>query len=70
MLPSLVLYFPGKEKLPHGVYAQIMLKNVFDNEFITPKCVTIKNFELEIDRLHKELEEIRGKAKKKFATKT
>lgn len=66
MMPSLDLYFRGKEELPYGVYARIKLVNVFDNEFITPKC-GIKEFEFEIDRLHKELEKIRQKAKKKFA---
>ena len=69
MMQSLDLYFPGKEELPYGVYARIKLVNVFDNEFITPKCVNIKEFEFEIDRLHEELDKIRGKAKKKFATK-
>lgn len=34
--------------------------------FISPDCVTMKELEYEIDRLKKELEEIRKKAKRKF----
>ena len=69
MMQSLDLYFPGKKELPYGAYAQIKLVNVFDNKFISPKCVNINQLEFEIDRIHKELEKILQKAKKKFAIK-
>ena len=69
MMQSLDLYFPGKKELPYGTYARIILVNVFDNKYITPKCVDINELKFEIDRIHRELEKILQKAKKKFAVK-
>ncbi|MBA7580282.1 hypothetical protein ES708_22173 [subsurface metagenome] len=69
---SLELKFskPSKTGLPRLQYnAQIYIKTYTvqqDFKFITPDCVTLREFDYQINRLQKELEDIRKKAKKKF----
>jgi len=72
MTYSLELKFtkPSKTGLPRFQYnAQIYIKTYTIQQnfkFITPECVTLKEFDYQINRLQKELEDIRKKAKKKF----
>lgn len=60
-----------KSKLPHPPIAEIFVKTHTAREdglpIITPECVTIEEFEYQIERLQKELEALRTKARKKFA---
>lgn len=73
MTHSLDLDFvkPGKIELPSPPRAHIYVKSYSKGNrgfiFITPDCVRIGELEYEIDRLQKELENIRKKAKRKFA---
>lgn len=72
MTISLELAFlePRQGDLPGPRRAQIYVKNLASDEYvehaITPICVTIGEFESEIDRLYKELEEVRMEARRKF----
>ncbi len=72
MTYSLELKFvkPGKTGLPRFQYnAQVYIKTYTAQQnfkFITPDCVTFKEFDYQINRLQKELEDIRKKAKRKF----
>ncbi len=72
MTYSLELKFtkPGKTGLPRFLYnAQVYIKTYTiqqDFKFITPDCANFKEFDYQINRLQKELEDIRKKAKKKF----
>lgn len=69
--PELKFFKPGKTGLPRFQYnAQIYIKTYTIQQnfkFITPVCVTFKEFDYQINRLQKELEDIRRKARKKFA---
>ena len=61
-----------KSELPHNPIARICLKvwthATHDGApLITPNCVTIREFEYQIDRLKSELEELRKDARTKFA---
>lgn len=73
MTHSLDLDFvkPGKTDLPGPPRAHIYIKSYSKSNqdfiFITPDCVSIEELEYEIDRLQKELEDIRKKARRKFA---
>lgn len=73
MTHSLDLDFvkPGKTDLPGPPRAHIYIKSYSKSNrgfiFITPDCVSIEELEYEIDRLQKELEVIRKKARRKFA---
>lgn len=72
MTHSLDLDFvrPGKTELPGPPRAHIYVKSYSKSNrdfiFITPNCVSIGELEHEIDRLQKELEDIRKKARRKF----
>jgi hypothetical protein len=65
---------PDKKKgdLPGPPLAQVYVNARTRNEkgdiLITPQCFSFETFSKEIDRLIKELEDIRKKAKQKFAT--
>lgn len=64
---------PGKGDLPGRPHAHIYVNTHSTDpkrglKFITPSCVSLHEFEHEINRLQKELEEIRKKAAKKFST--
>ena len=39
-----------------------------EHHFITPECVSIAELEGEVNRLHQELDDILGEARKKFST--
>lgn len=74
MTRSLDLEFgkPSKNDLPGPTNAYIYVKTYScekDQIFITPDCVTLRELDEQIDRLKKELEEIRKKAKQKFSQK-
>lgn len=74
MTDSLDLEFrkPAKNDLPGPANAYIYVKTYTSEKgqvFITPDCVTFGEFEEQIDRLKKELEAIRKKAKHKFSKK-
>ena len=62
---------PGKTELPGPPCSHIYVKSYSKGNrgfiFITPDCVSIGELEYEIDRLQKELEDIRKKARRKFA---
>lgn len=74
---SLDLLFLGmpKDALPGPALSHVSLKSwgraeykgVADVPLITPQCVSERELEYEIDRLHKELEVIRTAAKRKYA---
>lgn len=72
MISTLVLDFikPRKKPLPDSAHAKIYLETCTRDKsgrvFVTPDCVSIVEFEKEIDLLQKELENIRKKARKKF----
>ena len=72
MTHSLDLDFvkPKKKELPGPPRAHIYVKSYSKSNrdfiFITPNCVSIVELEHEIDRLRKELEDIRKKARRKF----
>jgi hypothetical protein len=72
MTHSLDLDFvkPRKKDLPGPPRAHIYVKSYSKSNrgfiFITPDCVSIGELEYEIDRLQKELEDIRKKARRKF----
>jgi len=72
MSHSLELDFvtPVKE-MPSPPRARIYIKTCSSDmkglSYITPDCVSFAEFEEQINRLQKELDEIRGKAKKRFA---
>jgi hypothetical protein len=73
MTYSLDLLFrePSKGELPGPSIAQIYVKTHTSDEkghiFITPHCVSMREFEEQIDRLKKELETLRKKANQKFS---
>ncbi len=73
MISTLALDFikPRKRPLPDSAHAKIYLETCTRDKsgriFLTPDCVSIVEFEKEIDQLQKELENIRKKATKKFA---
>lgn len=75
MTYSLELLFrePAKGNLPGPRIAQIYVKTHTSDEkghiFITPDCVSMREFEEQINCLNQELETIRKKAKQKFAKK-
>lgn len=74
MTYSLDLEFrkPAKNDLPGPANAYIYVKTHTSEKcqiFITPDCVTFSEFEEQIDRLKKEFEVIRRKAKQKFSKK-
>ncbi|MBA7570404.1 hypothetical protein ES708_12154 [subsurface metagenome] len=62
---------PRKTELPGPPRVHIYVKSYSESTrgfiFITPDCVSIRELEYEIDRLKKELEDIRKKARRKFA---
>lgn len=62
-----------KERVPIGPIAQIYVKtHSIDKESmicISPRCVSLREIEYECDRLIKEIESIRKKAKRKFTAK-
>jgi hypothetical protein len=68
---DLIFLKPLKNELHGPVIAQIYVKAYSSDKkghiFITPDCVSWREFEEQIDRLKKELEIIRKKAKQKFA---
>lgn len=65
----------GEPSRPSKAIARIFIKCCGGREdeaskglsYITQDCVSLQEFNSEIDRLQKELEELRNKAKKKFA---
>ncbi len=61
---------PSEGDLPGPPVAQIHIKTFTTDQngkhFITPQCVSLSEVEYEIDRLEKELKELRAKAKRKF----
>jgi len=57
--------FPGPSRA--NVYIKTYSKDEGGHELITPNCVSIREFEYEINRLHKELDDILKKARKKFS---
>jgi hypothetical protein len=73
---SLDLLFLGdpKAEIPGPPKAYVHLKNWSglevpkDVPIITPDCVTLKELEYQVGRLHKELDAILAKAAKKFST--
>jgi len=71
---SLDLHFVDHRKasLPAPPVAQIYIKTSTREEdgttYITPECMSFGEFNEQIDRLQKELEELRKKAKKKFGS--
>ena len=60
----------GKTEFPGPPRAHIYVKSYSKSNrgfiFITPDCVNIRELEYEIDRLQKELEDIRKKARRKI----
>ena len=61
-----------KSESPHPPRAFVCLKTVMQHVengpyLLTPDCVSLTEFEFEIDRLHRELDVIRQKARAKFA---
>lgn len=72
MAYSLALDFlkPTKSEFTRPRIARIYLKTYTKDQrgsiFITPDCITLAELDYQIERLHKELEHIRKKAKKKF----
>jgi len=72
MTYSLDLMFrePSKGDHPGSSIAQIYVTTHTSDEkghiFITPHCVSMREFEEQIDRLKQELETIRKKANQKF----
>lgn len=62
---------PRKTDLPGPPRAHIYVKSYSKSNrgfiFVTPDCVSIGGLEYEIGRLQKELEDIRKKARRKFA---
>ena len=71
MNSSLDLIFVDNWKIttPTPQIANIYVKTYTSDNgriFITPDCVHIQEFEYEINRLHKELDNILKKAKRKF----
>jgi hypothetical protein len=70
-LLDLLFRKPSKGQLAGPPIAQIYVKiHGRDEEghvLVTPRCVSLKEIEEEIDRLKKELEVIRKKAKRNFA---
>ena len=75
MTNSLDLMFrePSKGDRLGSSIAQIYIKDHSTDEkgniLITPYCVSMREFEQEIDRLKQELETIKKKAKQKFTKK-
>jgi len=69
---SLDLYFvkPDK-KFPGPPRANVYIKSYSSDEggsqLITPNCITLGEFEYEIKRLHKELDDILKKARRNFS---
>lgn len=72
MISTLALDFikPRKRPLPDSAHAKIYVKSSTQDKsghiLLTPDCVSIVEFEKEIDQLQKKLEDIRKKARKKF----
>lgn len=64
---------PSKGDLPGPSIAQIYVKTHTSDKtghiFITPYCVTMREFEEQIERLKRELETIKKKANQKFTKK-
>ena len=62
---------PSKDDLPVESVAQIYVKarssDDKDHVFITHSCVSMSEFEHEIERLKQELDDLKKKAKQKFA---
>ena len=62
---------PSKDDLSVESVAQIYVKarssEDKDHVFITPRCISMSEFEHEIERLKQELDVLRKKAKQKFA---
>lgn len=63
---------PGKNDLPGPPNALVYVKNSFGYEgselsYITPHCLSPQEFESQINRLHKELDRILKRAKKRFS---
>jgi hypothetical protein len=72
MTYSLDLYFvKSDKKFPGPPRANVCIKTYSRDEsgpeLITPNCITLGEFEYEINRLHKELDDILKKARKKFS---
>jgi len=70
---DLIFHKPSKGEHRGPGMAQIYIKSHSSDKkghiFITPSCVSLREFEEQIDRLKEELEIIRKKAKQKFAKK-
>lgn len=64
---------PGKKDLPGPPRVHIYVKTHTEDRrglhFITPECVSLGELEYEIKQLHKELDDILKKAKRKFSAK-
>lgn len=71
---DLIFYESSQSELSGPVIARIYVKSHSSDEeghiFLTPDCVSVREFEGEIDRLKQELEIVRKKAKLEFAKKT
>ena len=64
---------PGKNDLPGPSHALVHVKSSHsfrksELRYVTPDCVSIREFEYEINRLHKELDQILKRAEKRFAS--
>lgn len=72
MISTFTLDFikPRKRPLPDSAHAKIYLETCTRDKsgriFLTPDCVSIVEFEKEIDQLQKGLEKMRKRARKKF----
>ena len=70
---DLIFSEPSSDELPGPRIAQIYVKSPLsdkkENVFITSQCVSMREFEGQIELLKQELETIRKKAKQKFAKK-
>ena len=68
-------FISGKPRKPDGLrhhpIAQVYLKTYTSNSrgrhYLTPQCANLREIELEIDRLKNGLEQIKKKARKRFA---
>lgn len=60
---------PKKGDLPGPPISRIYVKTMINGKYISPVCVSLREFEHEIDRLHDEIETIRSKAKKLYGKK-
>jgi hypothetical protein len=67
---TLDLHFrkPGPTDLPGPSIAQVMVKSLTNGCLITPECVSLQEFETQIDILQKELNSIRKAGRLKFQT--